>query len=122
MTQTKSEIQARLNKGQKLLTDESKESFQAAVAAYAQEVKRTPAKFRRQDLEHVFQILVSCYRAQEKKGADVRMHKATRTYSEATQELIQRTKERANRIAEIMQKAKAAALRNRKSVKVTVSE
>ena len=124
--QTKSEIQARLNKGQTLLNDESKLTFQAAVAAYSQEVKRTPTKFRLQDLEHVLFLLISCYRAQEvakgTKRADTKMHRKTRTYSEAAQEFVDAAHARAAKIGEALKRAKAAAVKGKKTVKVTVSE
>jgi hypothetical protein len=113
---TIAELKVRLNKGQSLLTEPSKQVFQLTFGAHMQEVGRS--KMIKADYLAAFEMLSSCYRAQQLKGVE---QKAERTFDYNTATFVERARYRAAQIRKSMAAAKEEAIRTGKAVKVVLS-
>jgi len=110
----------RINKGMSYLNADSKKAYQLAVAAYYQEIGRVPSAARIQDLEHEFNLIASCYRAQKCTSVDTEFDAKTRTAREKGAHVVRSVKERAAIIRQAMADAKNKAIKSGKAVKVVL--
>ena len=110
----------RINKGMSYLNADSKKACRLAIAAYYQEIGRVPSAARVQDLEHEFNLVASCYRAQKCSNADEEFNTKTRTAREKGAYVVRNVKERAAIIRQAAADARAKAIKTGKAVKVVL--
>lgn len=110
---TIAELKARLNNGQSMLTEASKQAFQLAFSAHMAEVKRS--KMLKADYVAALTMLASCYRAQQVDGV---AEAAEQAFDYKTASFAERARHRAAQIRIAMAAAKDEAVKSGRAVKI----